>query len=57
MLNIQLLLSKDEYTLSHTGLTLTEFAYLSEIYRNEYELHMNTLYEAKHGKKRTRALG
>ncbi len=57
MINIPFILSKDEHCLTHTGLHLSEFAYLQELFRTEYELHMNERYKEKHGKTRIRALG
>jgi hypothetical protein len=57
MLNIPYILASEERFIAHTGINLTAFAYLCVLFQSEYELHMNTLYEKRHGKPRKRALG
>lgn len=57
MLNISYILASEERCIAHTGINLTAFAYLCLLFWPEYELHMNTLYEKRHGTPRKRALG
>jgi len=52
MINVEKIISDKEQCLGHTGLLPEGFAYLLEVFKIEYDIHLEERHKARFGKTR-----